>query len=107
MRFESTRGESPKVSAPEALLAGAAPDGGLYLQDALPRLGHLMDAGLDYAGLAAAVFTALLPGFPEEELHQAAMAAYPSPPWGRISCWSSTMAPPPPSRTWPCRPCRG
>ncbi len=77
MRFESTRGESPKVSAPEALLAGAAPDGGLYLQDALPRLGHLMDAGLDYAGLAAAVFTALLPGFPEEELHQAAKAAYP------------------------------
>jgi len=77
MRFESTRGESPKVLAPEALLSGAAPDGGLYLPDSFPSLSHLLDADLDYAGLASAVFSALLPGFPGEELRLAAESAYP------------------------------
>ena len=38
MRFSSTRGEAPLASLEEALLTGLAPDGGLYVPEALPRL---------------------------------------------------------------------
>lgn len=38
MLYRSTRGASPSVLADKALRAGAAPDGGLYLPDALPAL---------------------------------------------------------------------
>ena len=45
MLYQSTRGQAPKVTADAALKAGAAPDGGLYLPEALP--------GLDLAALEA------------------------------------------------------
>lgn len=38
MLYQSTRGQAPKVTADAALKAGAAPDGGLYLPEALPGL---------------------------------------------------------------------
>ena len=38
MKYRSTRGESPAVSAASAIVAGLAPDGGLYLPEKLPRL---------------------------------------------------------------------
>lgn len=38
MLYQSTRGASPSVLADKALRAGAAPDGGLYLPQALPRV---------------------------------------------------------------------
>jgi threonine synthase len=41
MRLSSTGGRAPSVSFGEALLAGIAPDGGLYLPDAVPPI----DAG--------------------------------------------------------------
>tara|TARA_R110000868_G_scaffold92734_1_gene257175 strand:- start:3512 stop:4804 length:1293 start_codon:yes stop_codon:yes gene_type:complete len=37
MKYLSTRGQAPHVTAVEALRAGVAPDGGLYLPDALPH----------------------------------------------------------------------
>ncbi|MEA1941975.1 MAG: threonine synthase [Pseudomonadota bacterium] len=37
MLYRSTRGQSPDVTADTALRAGAAPDGGLYLPETLPR----------------------------------------------------------------------
>ena len=39
MRFVSTKGNSPKASLEEALFAGPAPDGGLYIPETLPVLG--------------------------------------------------------------------
>ncbi|WP_291845243.1 threonine synthase [Maricaulis sp.] len=36
MRYVSTRGEAPAVDAADALRAGVAPDGGLYMPSALP-----------------------------------------------------------------------
>ena len=79
MRFISTRGVSPAVSGPEAVLFGIAPDGGLYLPETLPRLDHLLSGPYSYAELAAAVFRALLPGFTGEALDKAARAAYMGP----------------------------
>jgi threonine synthase len=38
MKFRSTRGGSPEVSLSDAINAGLAPDGGLYVPDTLPRL---------------------------------------------------------------------
>lgn len=38
MRFVSTRGNAPAVSLSEAIRAGAAPDGGLYMPEALPAV---------------------------------------------------------------------
>ena len=72
----STRGKSLRVSTMEALHHGAAPDGGLYLPESLPRLAYLMDEPLPYAQTAGRVFTALLDGFPESELNEAARLAY-------------------------------
>ena len=38
MKFVSTRGEAPPVSLAEAIRNGAAPDGGLYMPEELPRI---------------------------------------------------------------------
>ena len=38
MNYVSTRGESPPVSFLQAVLAGLAPDGGLYVPQAWPTL---------------------------------------------------------------------
>ncbi len=79
MLYLSTRGQSPAVSAARALLAGAAPDGGLYLPERYPDLSDLADGeceGEDYAALAARVFRALLPGLDDRGLEEAACAAY-------------------------------
>lgn len=38
MRFVSTRGQAPAVSFSDAILAGLAPDGGLYMPEAWPAL---------------------------------------------------------------------
>jgi threonine synthase len=46
MDYVSTRGESPAIGFAEALLTGLAPDGGLYLPSAWPRLSHAAIAGL-------------------------------------------------------------
>ena len=75
MRFISTRGKSPAVQAPEAVLAGIAPDGGLYSPAQLPAL-DWQALPADYPALAGEVFARLLPGFPPETLANIARAAY-------------------------------
>ena len=56
MNFISTRGDSPPVGFVDALLAGLAPDGGLYCPEAWPRLSAEAIAGFagrPYAEVAA------------------------------------------------------
>ena len=76
MNYHSTRGQSVPVSAAEAILQGAAGDGGLYMPDALPDLSALLTQELNYAGLAGRVFSALLSGFDHEKLHRIAQESY-------------------------------
>lgn len=45
MKYISTRGEAPPVSFTQMILAGLAPDGGLYLPEAYPRLSSDVIAG--------------------------------------------------------------
>src|SRR5262245_8884063 len=54
MRYVSTRGEAPELGFCDALLAGLAIDGGLYVPDHWPKLADLADTH-GYAETAAAV----------------------------------------------------
>jgi threonine synthase len=56
MRYVSTRGEAPAVSFLDAVIAGLAPDGGLYVPDVWPQLDAAeiaAFAGRPYAEVAA------------------------------------------------------
>ena len=78
MAFISTRG-ADRVSAPEAIVRGIAPDGGLYVPESLPHLSRedfLALAGMDYPARAARALSLLLDGFTEEELLGMTRAAY-------------------------------
>ena len=58
MKYISTRGEAPPVPFVETLLAGLAPDGGLYLPQAYPPLSEATIAGFagrPYAEVAEAI----------------------------------------------------
>ena len=46
MRYVSTRGEAPALDFVEAMLAGLARDGGLYVPESWPELGAATIAGL-------------------------------------------------------------
>ncbi len=65
MKFISTRGEAPALSFEGALLAALAPDGGLFMPEAWPRLAReeiAALAGLDYADVAERVMRPFLDG---------------------------------------------
>jgi len=55
MRFISTRGQAPACSFEDVLLAGLAPDGGLYMPDAWSRIDLNEFAGKSYADAAFAI----------------------------------------------------
>ena len=70
MKYVSTRGQAPVVGFEDALLAGLAPDGGLYVPDAWPTLSTetIADfAGRPYAGVAKTVMQPFVEGAVEAE----------------------------------------
>ena len=72
LTYRSTRGGSSGLSFEDVLLAGLAPDGGLYLPEAWPELpGIRALAGRPYEEIAAAVLRAFAPGLPEAEIAEA------------------------------------
>jgi len=67
LKFISTRGEVPALSFEGALMAALAPDGGLFMPEAWPRLEPdeiASLAGLDYADAAYRVMSPYLAGDP-------------------------------------------
>jgi threonine synthase len=78
--FLSTRGQAPAASFAEVLLAGLAPDGGLYLPQAWPQFSDAdlaAFAGLSYQDAAYRVLSRFTgPSFSETELREAIAAAY-------------------------------
>ncbi len=80
MMYVSTRGLSPRADFQDALLAGLAPDGGLYVPQSWPVLPSLpaSPAG-HYPAAAAYVMQAFTGGNPgQDELFEIAEAAYAS-----------------------------
>ena len=61
LRYRSTRGDAPPLDFADTLLAGLAPDGGLFVPDGYPALPEIADdAG--YAEVAAAVMWPFVDG---------------------------------------------
>jgi threonine synthase len=79
MKYHSTRDKNIKVSAAEAIAAGIAPDGGLYIPETLPRL-SVTDLesmlNMDYAHRAAYLLSMYLDEFTYDELLEIAAQAY-------------------------------
>ena len=78
MKYTSTRGETAAHSFSEAVAAGLAPDGGLFLPDPLPHFGGIPEGweGLSYAELAAQFFEPFAPEIPLEEWRALTARAY-------------------------------
>ena len=80
MRYVSTRGRSPAVGFVDAVLAGLAPDGGLYVPEAWPSFTREEIAGFagrPYHEVAAAVIGAFADGeIPQDALLEMCREAY-------------------------------
>lgn len=79
MKYLSTRGQSHRVTAAEAILRGIAPDGGLYCPESIPAIDADFISKLctmDYNRRAAAVLSLFMEDFTEEQLLTEATAAY-------------------------------
>lgn len=61
MRYVSTRGRAPELGFTDVLLAGLAPDGGLYVPESWPALPARPD-GSDYATAAQAIMRPFVAG---------------------------------------------
>jgi threonine synthase len=76
----STRGEAPPIGFTDALLAGLARDGGLYVPETWPALSRdtiMGFAGQRYADVAKTVMGALIDGeIPSPDLHRMVEEAY-------------------------------
>ncbi|WP_277259905.1 threonine synthase [Olegusella massiliensis] len=76
--YHSTRSIEPSVTSKQAILAGIAPDGGLYVSDSLNNLKIDLAAACTegYHALACRVLGLLLPDFSKEEIADCVEAAY-------------------------------
>ena len=66
LEYTSTRGASPTLNFADVLLAGLAPDGGLYVPTTWP-VGHTADPSLHYAAFAAEVMWPFVEGSIERD----------------------------------------
>lgn len=76
--YHSTRNTDLKATASEAILAGIAPDGGLYVPEQIPKLKLSFEAlaKMDYAHVAYEVMKLFYTDFTEEELMACIKGAY-------------------------------
>lgn len=76
--YHSTRGGAPSVTSKQAILEGLAPDGGLYVSDALleERVDLEAICSEDYHAMARRVLGTLLPDFTAEEVAACVEGAY-------------------------------
>ena len=74
--FFSTRGDQNAVSAPQAVLRGIAPDGGLYIRSEMPKIdvSELLDA--PFCTIAKRILGAYLTGYTQEEIDGCVDRAY-------------------------------
>lgn len=76
--YSSTRDDHLRKTPKEAILAGIAEDGGLYVYDGLNNLKLPLETMMkqDYATMAKTVLSLLLPDFSEEEVNDCVAGAY-------------------------------
>jgi len=78
--YRSTRDDSVKVTASEAILKGLSADGGLFVPESIPRLEVSLEAlsKMSYAEVAYEVMKLFLTDFSEQELKDCITKAYDS-----------------------------
>ena len=79
MKYVSTRGRAPELAFSDALLAGLAADGGLYVPSRYPSIGGdelTRWRELSYADLAAAVIGKFVDDIPQEKLLELCRRTY-------------------------------
>ena len=77
MQYYSTRGNTVRVNAAEAIIRGLAPDGGLFVPSEQADAFSLKDLpGSSYHELAAAIFKPFLTDYSEEEIEASVQRAY-------------------------------
>ena len=78
LHYISTRGAKEKVTASQAIIAGIAPDEGLYVPEALPQLDIPLEKllSLSYRDMAYEILKLFLTDFTEEELRYCIDSAY-------------------------------
>ena len=77
MEYHSTRNDSAKVSASQAILQGLSAEGGLFVPEQFPQVDNLAALlELPYASMAQAVLSRFLTDYPAEFLAAAASQAY-------------------------------
>lgn len=76
--YRSTRDDSVKVTASQAILKGLAADGGLFVPDSIPMLDKSVEelSKMSYAEVAYEVMKLMLDDFTEEELKSCIAKAY-------------------------------
>lgn len=76
--YRSTRDDSVRVTASQAILKGLAPDGGLFVPDSIPALDKSLEelASMSYKEVAYEVMKLMLDDFTEEELKDCIDKAY-------------------------------
>ena len=74
--FYSTRGHLQGVTAPEAVLRGIAPDGGLYTPRTIPQIRPEELLNADFKAMAKKILGAYLCGYTEEEIEKCVELAY-------------------------------
>ena len=65
MKYQSTRNRALTASPAEAVLAGIAPDGGLYMPEAIPSMDWRALLQEDTLTMSARILSALLPDYPD------------------------------------------
>ncbi len=80
IRYTSTRDSNVHVNASEAILAGLAPDGGLFVPEQIPKLDAALEelAGMNYIQTAKMVMSKFFTDFTESELDHCIRSAYDS-----------------------------
>lgn len=74
--FFSTRGDQNAVSAPEAVLRGIAPDGGLYIRNEMPVISVEEMIHDDFCSMAKRIIGAYMTGYTQEEIDACVDRAY-------------------------------
>lgn len=74
--YNSTRNHMEKITAPEAILRGIAPDGGLYIRSNVPQISPEEVADADFLKLAEKILSDYLCGYTPEEIHGCVERAY-------------------------------
>ena len=65
MKYQSTRNRALTASPAEAVLAGIAPDGGLFMPEAIPSMDWQALLQEDTLTMSARILSALLPDYPD------------------------------------------